>query len=117
MYPEDLAGQDLLLTESGCCYRLKFDRILAAAGAKPGGTTEFTSVEAIKQCIISGMGFGVLPEMTLAREFKSKQLAALHWKGAKLDLPIQVLWHKDKWLSPNIAAFLDVLKGIGQEQA
>ena len=34
--PSDLAGQNLLLTESGCAYREKLDRILALANIRPG---------------------------------------------------------------------------------
>lgn len=108
--PEDLAGQTLLLTETGCGYRQKFDRALAAANAKPGSVTEFSSVEAIKQCLVAGMGLAVLPEMVVARELAAGQLAALRWAGPELDIGIQVVWHKDKWLSPNIEAFLKMLK-------
>ena len=111
--PKDLAGQALMVTETGCSYRLKFDRMLAAANVKPGSTTEFTSVEAIKQCAFAGMGFGVLPEIVVAREIKAKQLAALRWAGPSLDIAIHALWHKDKWLSPNIAAFLQTLHWWG----
>ena len=108
--PEDLAGQTLLLGEPGCPYRQKFERAIAAANAKPGSVTEFSSVEAIKQCLVAGMGLGVLPEMVVARELAAGQLAALRWTGPELDIGIQVVWHKDKWVSPNIAAFLDGLR-------
>lgn len=107
---EDLAGQHMLLTEPGCGYRSKFDRTLAAANVKPGSVTEFSSVEAIKQCIKAGMGLGVLPEIVVMREMKAGQLAALRWAGPELDIGTHVVWHKDKWMSPNIAAFLKVLK-------
>ena len=108
--PEDLVGQHLLLTEPGCGYRAKFDRVLAAANVKPGSVTGFSSVEAIKQCIKAGMGLGVLPEIVVMRELKAGQLAVLRWTGPELDIGTHVVWHKDKWMSPNIAAFLKVLK-------
>lgn len=108
--PEDLNGQALLLTEAGCSYRMKFDRILAAAGVKPGATTEFSSVEAIKQCVSAGMGFGLLPKMVALREIKAGLLTPLRWKGPSLDIGIYVLLHKDKWLSPNIDAFLKTIQ-------
>lgn len=111
---EDLAGQHMLLTEPGCGYRLKFDRTLAAANVKPGSVTEFSSVEAIKQCIKAGMGLGVLPEIAVMREMKAGQLAALRWTGPELDVGTHVVWHKDKWMSPNIAAFLKVLRESNQ---
>lgn len=109
--PEDLTEQCLLLTEPGCSYRLKFDRILAAAKTKPGNSAEFSSVEAIKQCMVAGMGIGVLPEIVVAGSLKARQLTALRWVGPKLDIATYVLWHKDKWMSPNIGAFLRVLRG------
>jgi DNA-binding transcriptional LysR family regulator len=108
--PEDLTEQCLLLTESGCSYRQKFDRILVAAKATPRNSAEFTSVEAIKQCMIAGMGIGILPEIVVAEPLKARQLVALKWAGPKLDIATYVLWHKDKWMSPNIAAFLDMLR-------
>jgi len=114
--PEDLTGQTLLLTEAGCSYRIKFDRALTAANAKPANVTEFSSVEAIKQCMMAGMGLGVLPEVVAARELKAGQLMALRWEGPEMDIGTRVLWHKDKWVSPNIAAFLGVLKPAANSQ-
>lgn len=108
--PEDLAGQTMLLTEMGCGYRLKFERAMAAANVRLGNVTEFSSVEAIKQCMMAGMGLGVLPEIVVAHELEAGRLAALKWVGPELDIPIHVVWHKDKWVSPNIAAFLKTLK-------
>ncbi|HEX4068375.1 MAG TPA: LysR family transcriptional regulator [Acidobacteriaceae bacterium] len=108
--PEDLAGQNLLLTEAGCSYRVMFDRVLTTANVKPANATEFSSVEAIKQCMMAGMGVGVLPEVVAARELKAGHLVALRWAGPELDIGTRVLWHKDKWMSPNIAAFLKTLR-------
>ena len=87
-----------------------FTASLAAANVKPASSTEFSSVEAIKQCLIAGMGVGVLPEIVVARELKAGQLVALRWEGPTLDMGTYALWHKDKWMSPNIAAFLGMLK-------
>jgi DNA-binding transcriptional LysR family regulator len=108
--PEDLAGQTMLLTEAGCGYRQKFERAMAAANVRLGNVTEFSSVEAIKQCMMAGMGLGVLPEIVVARELEAGRLVGLEWVGPELDIPIHVVWHKDKWVSPNIAAFLKTLK-------
>jgi DNA-binding transcriptional LysR family regulator len=109
--PEDLTGQSVLLTEYGCSYRAKLDQVLAAANVKPASSTEFSSVEAIKQCMMAGMGVGVLPEIVVARELKAGQLIALRWEGPELNMGTYAMWHKDKWMSPNIAAFLGVLQG------
>ena len=105
----DMAGQSLLLTESGCGYRLKLDQQMAMLNIRPGNVTEFSSVEAIKQCVLAGMGLGLLPAIVVARELRQQQLKALHWAGPSMDISTHILWHKDKWISPAMAAFMDLV--------
>jgi DNA-binding transcriptional LysR family regulator len=108
--PTDLAGQTLLLTEQGCGYRAKLDRLLTMQNIRPGHVTEFASIEAIKQCVAAGMGLALLPAITVAREIRQHQFKALHWAGSSLDIPTHILWHKDKWVSPAMAAFRELVK-------
>jgi DNA-binding transcriptional LysR family regulator len=108
--PEDLHGQMMLLTEAGCGYREKLDRVLAMRNVRPGNVTEFSSVEAIKQCVIAGMGLALLPAIVVSRELRQRQIQALHWAGPTLDIATRVLWHKDKWVSPAMAAFQSLMQ-------
>ncbi len=110
--PGDLEGEPLLLTEPGCSYRVPFERALAAAGCCPGSVMEFGSVEAIKQCVIAGMGIAILPEVAIAAEIAQGRLAALDWVGPVCSIGTQMVWHKDKWLSPALRAFLDVAREV-----
>lgn len=109
--PVDLARQMLLLTEAGCSYREKLDRVLAMQNIRPGNVTEFSSVEAIKQCVIAGMGLALLPEIVVSRELRLHQIKALAWTGPALDIATHVMWHKDKWVSPAMAAFQELIQG------
>jgi DNA-binding transcriptional LysR family regulator len=115
--PSDLAGQTLLLTEVGCRYRVKLDRILALQNVRPGNITEFSSVEAIKECVRVGMGLALLPAIVVAREIRSQHFKTLHWAGPSLDIGSHVLWHKDKWVSPAMAAFLELVQSQSDEPA
>jgi DNA-binding transcriptional LysR family regulator len=108
--PQDLLDQTLLLTESGCGYRKKLDVQLAAVSVRPQHITEFSSVEAIKQCVIAGLGIGLLPQIVIASELKKKQFALMNWSGGKMTIATHVIWHKDKWISAAMQAFLEVLK-------
>lgn len=108
--PEDLAGQNLLLTEAGCGYRAKLDRLLAMRNVRAGNITEFSSVEAIKQCVAAGMGLGLLPAIVVAREVRQHQLKVLPWAGPSLDIATHILWHEDKWISPAMAAFQKLME-------
>lgn len=116
LQPADLTGQVLLLTECGCGYRKKLDQTIASLSIKPESITEFTSVEAIKQCVMAGMGIGLLPEIVLMRELSAGLIAAFEWDGPDLDIATHILWHRDKWLSPAMKAFLETLKETLQEK-
>ena len=108
--PVDLAGQMLLLTETGCGYRAKLDRMLAMQNVRPGNVTEFSSVEAIKQCVAAGMGLGLLPAIVVAKELRQHLFKALPWAGPSLDIATHILWHEDKWISPAMAAFQQLMQ-------
>ena len=106
----DLEGQMLLLTEAGCGYRAKLERTLALANIRPGGVMEFSSLEAIKQCVAAGMGLALLPAIAVTRELRQQQLKALAWDGPTLDIATHLVWHKDKWISPAMSAFVELVK-------
>ncbi len=107
--PADLVGEPVLLTEAGCSYRALFERALAAAGVQPVITLEFSSVEAIKQCVMAGMGITILPEVVVQREVAQQTMAVLQWAGPPLRLITQLLWHAEKWVSPALRAFIEMV--------
>jgi len=108
--PEDLRNQRMLLTEGGCAYRKKLDDLLSSLNIRPKNTTEFISVEAIKGCVELGMGVALLPEIVVAAELRQRQLVALHWSGMPMDISTQVSWHRDKWISSAMDAFIKLLQ-------
>ncbi|GCE22937.1 LysR family transcriptional regulator [Dictyobacter kobayashii] len=115
--PEDLDGEPFLLTEAGCSYRVVFERALNEAGVRPTTNLDFTSVEAIKQCVMASMGIAFLPAITVAKEIAQGRMVALHWPGHEFHVHTQVLWHKEKWLSPALNAFLTVTREFMCEAA
>lgn len=106
--PDDLSSEATILTESTCMLRVIFERALSEAGVYPTETLTFRNVEAIKQCALAGLGVGVLPGYAVEHELSQEHLVALRWVGADLSLYSQIIWHKDKWLSPALRAFLHV---------
>jgi DNA-binding transcriptional LysR family regulator len=104
--PMDLEDETLLLTEGGCGYRATFDRALAQVGVRPASMLEFSSVEAIKQCVMAGMGIAVLPLVAVRAEIERGELAALRWSERDFTITTQLLWNASRWQSPALAAFL-----------
>lgn len=112
VHPQDLKDATILLTEAGCSYRAMFLRTLAERGVQPAATLEFDSIEAIKQCVMAGMGITVLPEIAVAAEIASGRLCVLRWSEKEFEIVTQMIWHKDKWLSPAMQAFIDIIREV-----
>lgn len=108
----DLEAETLLLNEVGCSYRTIFERQLAAAGVAPQATLEFSSIEAIKQCAMLRMGVAVLPAVAVAAEMARRRLIALPWRGGDFQIITQMTWHKRKWISPAMQAFLETTRDV-----
>ncbi|UOF92469.1 LysR substrate-binding domain-containing protein [Fodinisporobacter ferrooxydans] len=114
--PTDLSGQSILVTEVGCSYRELFEQSLTKENVQPDTKLEFASVEAIKQCIMTGIGIAALPEITVQTEIQQGKLVPLHWSGNDLSVVTQIAWHKDKWLSPAMRAFIDLVREMLRRQ-
>ncbi len=108
----DLEGVQCLLTEKGCPYRSVFEHALNEEHISAVMDLEFVSVEAIKQCVIAGMGIALLPEITVAAEIVQGRLQALQWGEHRFHITTQMLWHKEKWLSPAIRAFIETAREV-----
>jgi DNA-binding transcriptional LysR family regulator len=104
--PIDMEGETILLTESGCGYRSLFEHELALAGVQPATVFEFSSVEAIKQCVILGMGIAVVPQMAIQAELEEGKMVILPWTRP-MQVMTQMIWHREKWLSPAFSTFLE----------
>lgn len=113
----DIQGQPMVLCEEGCNYRVVFEKILHDAGVRPGPVLEFGSVEAIKKCVIQRLGITLLPRMAVEGEINKGELLDLCWEGQDFDMNTQVVYHKDKWMSPVLSAFLKMSREMLAEGA
>lgn len=106
----DLDGQTVLLSTSDCSYRRILERSLAEEGVKPVVGVEFSSVAALKRLVAAGTGFTVLPEAAARQEIEAGVFKELAWAGGELEAAVLMLRHKDKWLSPALAGFMDLAR-------
>ena len=115
VFPSDIEDEPLILTETGCSYRAAFENILSEYNVKSNLVLETGSVQAIKQFTMSGLGITLLPKVSVEEEVKSGKLIPLNWKGPDFGVISQVIYHKDKWISPALSAFLKLAKDFCQE--
>ncbi len=109
VYPEDLAGEPFILTEPGCSYRTQFQSMLHQYAIKPRSIMETGNIQAIKQLAMSGLGITLLPLVTVAEECNDGRLVRLNWKGPVFEILTHVVYHKNKWVSGPLKAFIELL--------
>jgi DNA-binding transcriptional LysR family regulator len=91
---------------------------MLSAGVHPSiPIMEFHSVEAIKQCVMSGLGITFLPKMAVDKEIAQGKLLPLAWQGKAFEIVTQMVYHKDKWLSPPLCRFIEMTRAAMPREA
>lgn len=102
--PKELFGETLLLSEGYCGYPIDLRNLLAKEQVIAKTILEFGSLESIKQCVKNGLGVSMLPRIVVEEEVKRGELVILHWTGAPIMINAQMIFHRDKWISPPLSA-------------
>lgn len=110
VFPKDLIEETLLLTETGCSYRTLLEDDFRAADVYPLNKVEFVSIEAIKQCVIAGLGVAILPEMAVEEDIRMGRMKELAWRNTSSPIFTQIAWHKDKRITPPLQAFIELTR-------
>ncbi|WP_082076230.1 LysR substrate-binding domain-containing protein [Pelosinus fermentans] len=53
-----------------------------------------------------GLGISMLPRFTVEKELAEGRIHAICWDGPIPNYKVQMLYHKDKWISPTLQSFL-----------
>lgn len=106
---EDIGQESFIYTERNCSYRSVIENYLADSKIKPGSSYEFDSIEAIKQFVLSGLGIALLPYAAVERELAAGDMVDLKLMEPKIEMYTQIIYHKNKWLSPALLSLLDLV--------
>ncbi len=90
-----------------------FERYLVKHDIHPFQTMELWSIEAIKQTVMSGLGFSFLPYITVKEDVDRGKLTVVSHSEMFDPIYSHMLIKKKKWLSPTVKAFSElVIKSI-----
>jgi DNA-binding transcriptional LysR family regulator len=70
---------------------------------------ELTSNEAVKQAVMAGLGYSIMPLIGIKNELQSKELHIIPIKGLPIKTTWSLIWLKGKKHSPTTKAFLEHL--------
>ncbi|MFM8950246.1 MAG: LysR substrate-binding domain-containing protein, partial [Bacteroidota bacterium] len=71
---------------------------------------ELTSNEAVKQAVIAGLGYSIMPLIGIRNELLNKQLQIIPVKGFPIKSTWSLIWLKNKKHTLPSKAYLDYLK-------
>lgn len=106
---EMLQHEDFIMPVAGAHYRKHFERMAQEAGCKLNVAIELYSIEAIKRCVMAEVGLSMIPRFAAEAEIAAGQLASLSWGGPELRVFAQLIWHKDRLLTPPMNAFVNLV--------
>jgi DNA-binding transcriptional LysR family regulator len=70
---------------------------------------ELTSNEAVKQALLAGLGFSIMPLIGIKNELHNNQLQIIPIKGLPITTTWSLIWLKGKKHSPVSVSLLDYL--------
>ncbi len=101
-----LNGQPFILREKGSGTRELVEEKLNKEQVSVNAVMELGSHEAIKRAVEVGLGISIIPTCAVKREVDAGPLKIIRLTKKKIFLKYYMIYHKDKYLSHTIQAFI-----------
>lgn len=109
MSMEAFCAEKLLLREPGSAIRDALDSRLLLAGHTVQPIWVSVNSTALLEAAKAGLGITVLPKMLTADALSEKALRTVDVEGLSLANDLTAVWHREKYLSPVLLAFLSCI--------
>ncbi len=100
----------LIYREQGSATRNAMESFIAKNKIAVGKKIELTSNEAVKQAVISGLGYSIMPLIGIKNDLLNNDLQIIPVNGLPISTTWNLIWLKSKKLSPAALAFLEHLE-------
>ena len=108
---QELIQEPFLLTERGAAYHYELERLLSERDLRISPVLEMGNTETIINLLKRGMGVSFLPEFTVRKELKRGKLKQIDTDLPDVKMYSQLLYYKNKWVTPQMQTFIDMVKG------
>jgi len=105
----DLLSLDFLLTEKGMSYRRLLDEWLAKDSLELRPVLETGRADLICSLVEKELGIAFLPDYVTDDAVRRGTVTRLNAEGFQPDLWKQILYHREKWISPAMEAVIRIL--------
>jgi DNA-binding transcriptional LysR family regulator len=100
----------LLFRENGSATRMAMENYLSSKKIKVSKKIELTSNEAVKQAIVAGLGYSVMPLIGLKNELINESLKICKLPGLPIKTNWNLIWMNSKKFSPVANTFLNYIE-------
>lgn len=100
----------LIFREKGSGTRQTMERFIEKNKISAVKKMELTSNEAVKQALLAGLGYSIMPLIGIRNELHNNELQIIPIKGLPIKTTWSLIWVKGKKHSPVSLAFLEYLK-------
>ena len=109
---EKLVNEPFLLTEKGMSYRRLMDEMLAVRSMEVRPVLETARADLICDLVAQNMGVSFLPDYVTETEVTSGRMVRLKVPDFQVTVWKQLIYRRDKWLSPQMKVMIDYLSRI-----
>lgn len=106
---KQLAGLPLIFREPGSATRMTMERFLQRHKMVVSPKMELSSNEAVKQAVLAGLGYSIMPLIGIRKELQHGELQLIPVKGLPIDTRWSLVWLKGKKHHPAAQAFIEYL--------
>jgi DNA-binding transcriptional LysR family regulator len=111
MYDNSIFAElPLIYREQGSGTRQAMEQYLDKNSISVRKKMELTSNEAVKQAVMAGLGYSIMPLIGIRNELKTGRLKIIPVKGFPINSNWHLIWLKNKKFSPVANAFLEYLE-------
>lgn len=114
---ERLLQEPLYLTEKGVSYRYAMEQALAGRGFALHPFLEIGNTDVIVRFLLRGQGISFLPEYVVREELERGQLTVLDTECPRVTMWSQLVYHRNKYVSPQMRRFIELLDRPGARPA
>ena len=107
---KDIINEPFILTEYGQGYRRVFDRELAKRSLEISPVLEIGRTDIITSLIAQSNMISFLPDFVTKPLIDTGALCYLDVSDMNIDIWKQLIYHKNKWISKSLKAFIDYVK-------
>lgn len=103
-------NKPLIYREEGSATRMAMESYFVPRLGKQRKKMELTSNEAVKQAVIAGLGYSIMPLIGIQNDLENGQVHLLEAEGLPIKTDWRLIWLKGKKLSPSARAYLDFIR-------